>query len=371
MDRRRFCTQLSALPLALALGACSRRGPLKLGFIGGLSGKFADLGIAERNGALWAIDRANAKGGVQGSPIELIEKDDGHDKARAAAALRELADVGVLAVIGPPTSSIGVALAPLAQELELLLMSPTATTASLTGKDDFLVRVCNDAATYGAAAGARYIRQTGAKRVAMIADLANADYSLSWCQAFRTAASSAGAEVAPLLQFRSTEQSDLPALAKQLLASQPQLIAIGCSAVDTALLMQYLRQRNTQVQLAGCGWASALRTLELAGAAAEGSFFEQYIDFFSSAPAYLQFASEYQERFRQKPGYAEALGADAALLLIAALQAGATRATMKQQLIKRPHEALQGTLTIDAQGDTQRPVHFTWVKDGRFQALPH
>jgi branched-chain amino acid transport system substrate-binding protein len=45
------------------LGGCGPTEPIRLGFLGGLSGRVADLGGAGRDGVQLAIEQANAGGG--------------------------------------------------------------------------------------------------------------------------------------------------------------------------------------------------------------------------------------------------------------------------------------------------------------------
>ncbi|MDT8999227.1 ABC transporter substrate-binding protein [Paucibacter sp. APW11] len=365
--QRRSILRLGGAMASASLGlGCAPRGPLRIGFIGGLSGKFADLGIAERNGALWAVEEANRQGGARGRSIELVERDDAQDKEQLLKGLRELAALDVLAVVGTATSSMGVIAAPAAAELGLTLVSPTATTAALTAKDDAMVRVCNDAAAYGAASAQTYTRHLGMRRVATLADLANADYVQSWTGAFCGTASQAGVQIVAKLEFNSTKSPDHGALAVRLLEGEPDVIALACSGVDTAVLIQKLRQLRPEQAIASSGWASTGRALELAGRAGEGVYFEQYIDFFDQRPAFVEFNRQYQERFRQPAGYPGLLGADAAGLLIAAARADVSRASIKTALINRKHQGLQGEFAIDGFGDTQRPVHFTVVRNGQF-----
>ena len=70
----------------LALAACAPPEPLRLGFVGGLSGRVADLGIEGRNGAMLAVEQRNKLGGVNGRQVELVVEDDQQnvDAARMA-----------------------------------------------------------------------------------------------------------------------------------------------------------------------------------------------------------------------------------------------------------------------------------------------
>ncbi len=55
---------------AWLLAACSDPQPVRIGFIGGTSGRAADLGIDSRNGVLLAVEQRNAAGGIGGRAVE-------------------------------------------------------------------------------------------------------------------------------------------------------------------------------------------------------------------------------------------------------------------------------------------------------------
>ena len=55
-----------------AVLACSPPAPVRIGFLAGLSGRVADLGIGGRNGAILAVEMRNRQGGINGRPVELI-----------------------------------------------------------------------------------------------------------------------------------------------------------------------------------------------------------------------------------------------------------------------------------------------------------
>ena len=61
---------------ALALSACQQPDLIWVGFVAGLSGRAADSGISELNGAQLAIDDANAAGGVGGRKVLFVVRDD-------------------------------------------------------------------------------------------------------------------------------------------------------------------------------------------------------------------------------------------------------------------------------------------------------
>jgi branched-chain amino acid transport system substrate-binding protein len=99
------------LALILVVGGCGGGGSsetIKIVVEGPISGDQAATGTDMRNAAQLAVDQANAKGGVLGRTIELLEADDKADPAVGKEVAREAVDDGAFAVIGPYNSSVGV-----------------------------------------------------------------------------------------------------------------------------------------------------------------------------------------------------------------------------------------------------------------------
>jgi branched-chain amino acid transport system substrate-binding protein len=353
--------------LCLLVAACAPPPPIKLGFLGGLSGKFSDLGIATRNGALLSIEIANAAGGIDGRKLSLVEMDDKQDSQAALLAMAELERQGVVAVIGPSTSSMAVAVTPFANEKQLLLVAPTATTNALYGKDDYFLRAVGDAAHYGTAAAQHHFAM-GLRRAALVQDLANADYTENWGTPYAKTFTALGGTITTVVHFTSTQKPDYQLLARQLIASRTELVVTVASSSDSALIAQRVRGLAPTMRLAGASWASTERLIELGGAAVEGMLFEQYFDRFDPKPKFQSFLKAYQDRFHAAPGFGAVLAYDATQLVLAGLrQTHGTKESLKAAVLAAGKvEGAQDPVTLDAYGDAMRPVYFGVVKNGAF-----
>ncbi len=76
LDRRHALAlglALLAAPLPLAVQAAE---PIRIGMSGPFTGGSGPMGVSMRDGARLAVSQINAKGGVLGRPLELIERDD-------------------------------------------------------------------------------------------------------------------------------------------------------------------------------------------------------------------------------------------------------------------------------------------------------
>ncbi len=104
-----------------------------------LTGADAEDAELIKDGAVLAIDQANAKGGVAGYKIEVIVLDSGtatagqYDPAQAATNTRKLvANMGVIANIGPQMSGEGKAMSAILSEADLATITPSSTNPDIT-----------------------------------------------------------------------------------------------------------------------------------------------------------------------------------------------------------------------------------------------
>ncbi len=65
---------------------------LKIGTLLPITGDLSPYGSAMQDTAQWAVDTANACGGVLGQPIALVAADDQTDPAAASAAMTKLTE---------------------------------------------------------------------------------------------------------------------------------------------------------------------------------------------------------------------------------------------------------------------------------------
>jgi branched-chain amino acid transport system substrate-binding protein len=104
-----------------------------------LTGADAEDAELIKDGAMLAIDQANAKGGVAGYKIEAIILDSGtatagqYDPAQAATNTRKLvANMGVVANIGPQMSGEGKAMSAILSEADMATITPSSTNPDIT-----------------------------------------------------------------------------------------------------------------------------------------------------------------------------------------------------------------------------------------------
>lgn len=122
-----------AAGLVLAAPAALAQEPIKVGFIGPLSGSLSLLGQGVRDGIETYFAEANAAGGVGGRKLQLIAEDDAYEPMRSIAAARKLAEQDkVVAFLAPTGTAQTAAMIPFVQESKTPLLFPYGFSKALT-----------------------------------------------------------------------------------------------------------------------------------------------------------------------------------------------------------------------------------------------
>ena len=362
---------LVAVAATLGVLACSPPEPVRLGFVGGLSGRVADLGVEGRNGAALAVEMRNKAGGVKGRPVELLAEDDQQNPDMARQAVSRLIGLKVDAIIGPMTSAMATAAIPLANQAQQVMISPTVSTGMLSGIDDYFFRVVAATDAHARANAGFHYDRIGLRRIAAIYDLSNRSYTQSWLDEYRRAFAALGGEVVDSVAFSSGSDVLFPELARDLLRKSPDGVLIIANSVDAAMLCQHLRQLAPSVLLTASEWAATEQLIELGGRSVEGIVIAQLLDRQSTQKTYLDFRRDYDERFGKFPGFPGVTAFDATNAALDAIARQAPGQTLKQVLLSgKAFAGVQGPVVFDAYGDTSRPTHLTTVRDGAFVRLP-
>ena len=361
---------LSLLALTGALFGCAPSDPVRIGFIGGVSGRVADLGISGRNATQLAIEIRNKSGGINGRRIELIVEDDGQDPEQARQAASLLIAQKVDAIIGPMTSMVAMAALPLVNEAKITMVSPTVSTAELSGLDDYFLRVISPTTQYAHKSADYQYERLGIRRVAIAYDLRNRAYSESWLKDYGEAFGAHGGKILHAEPFLSGDNVDFTRLAKALLGARPDAVLIIANSVDTAMLAQQVRKRDQAITIATSEWAATERLTELGGRAVDGMVIAQFLDRESTLPAYREFHQAYVERFSLEPGFGGTTAFDATSIVLTALGEKKKGQTLKEAILSRKtFSGLQSEIRFDEMGDARRETYMTAIWGGRFVRL--
>jgi branched-chain amino acid transport system substrate-binding protein len=362
-------TMIIVLCLAAAalICACSKPKPIKIGFVGGLTGRAADLGVDARNGTILAVEQRNSSGGIKGRPIELVIKDDGQVPETARKVLTELMDQGIECIIGPTTSSMAMTMVPLVNASKSILLAPTVTSANLSGKDDNFIRVTSDTTSYAGKSAKFQFEKLKHRKVAAIYDLNNSAFTESWFNEFSKTFEALGGKVILTKTFNSSDETVFTASVRRMVEAKPDVFLVLGNAVDSAMICQQIRRLDPKKPIVLSEWSATERFIELCGVAAEGIYVAQYVDRNDRSERFQAFLKAYWNRFGQDPGYAGVAGYDAATVAIEALAARESGQTLKDTIIrKKQFQCVQQILSIDQFGDADRKTFVSVIRNGRY-----
>ncbi len=127
---------------------------VKFALVGPLTGNNAYAGEAMFNSAKMVIDAYNEAGGYNGTPIEYVEFDTKGDANEGVMIAQQIvSDGGFTAIIGPWSSTVGLAMAPIIDEAGIIMYATSPSHADLTKVSDWVIRQTPLASTlaYGCA----------------------------------------------------------------------------------------------------------------------------------------------------------------------------------------------------------------------------
>ena len=125
-------------------GASGNKPEIVVGVYGSLTGNDATFGQSTKSGVELALADLKAKGGtIGGLPVRLVAEDDQGKPEEAATAVTKLITQNrVVAILGEVASSRSLAMAPIAQQHKIPMISPSSTNPKVTEQGDYIFRVC-------------------------------------------------------------------------------------------------------------------------------------------------------------------------------------------------------------------------------------
>lgn len=350
--------RLLIVALSGALACADRLEPVYVGAAGPWNEAFGKL---NKQGIDLAISTINARGGVRGRPVRLVERDDEANGSKAAAIAAEfLANRSIVGVVGHVTSGAMVAAAPVYGQ-GLPAIATTASSPDLSGVSEWVFRVIASDSANGLAM-ARFASARGFQRAAILFE--NNAYGRGLAESFRGAFKGTLVSMDPI---PSDADADFEPYLTFLRLRAPDLVFVaGTDASGRALLREARRQALRVAFMGGDGWTP----LADEGEAAEGAYVGAPFSAEDPRPEAREFVKAFRTRYNVDPDGNAALAYDATMLLAAAIDAaGPSRARVRDWLAglsgSTPWNGATGTIAFQANGDViGRGLVMTRVRRG-------
>lgn len=109
--------------------------PYRIGFVTSITGFMSPMGSGARDAAQLIVDKVNREGGVNGHPLELFMYDDGSDPSKGVMAFKKLiGEDKVLLILGPLSTGIAFACAPIAERANVPMFAQNSSSWSVALK---------------------------------------------------------------------------------------------------------------------------------------------------------------------------------------------------------------------------------------------
>jgi len=349
---------------------CGEEPPIKIGFLGGVSGRVADLGIAGRDATMFAVEEVNQAGGINGRKVELLVRDDQQNTDAAKAAVSALIKEDVIAIIGPMTSSIAVEVKPLVDAGKIVMISPTVKTDQLSGMDDYFLRVTTPLSKNARKMASYAVDTLHLKNFVVVYDTSNQAFTETWLNFFKAALTDEGGTILYAEAFNSSPDTHFLPIAERIKAQAPDGVLLLSNAIDTAMLSQQIRKLEMTTQLFATEWAFTTDLLSFGGHAVDGIISFHSFNADSQEPRYLEFKTQFTKRFGYAPAFSSMLAYDAATFLFRGIRQDTVSSTLKETLIEMAtFPGLQSQVAIDRFGDVDRRLFMTTVADRSFKVV--
>lgn len=343
---------------------------IKVGEYASLTGKEAAFGQSSHNGTVLAIETINAQGGVLGKKLKLISEDNQSKAGESATVAKKLISGDkVVALLGEVASGRSMEAAPICQQNQIPMISPSSTNPKVTEAGDYIFRVCFTDEFQGKLIANFALNTLKAKRIALMKDVA-LPYSVGLRDYFVKAYEAEGGTILTEKNYSGNDK-DFNAQLTAIKAINPEAIFVPGYYTEAALITTQARQLGINVPLfGGDGW-EAPELIQLGGDSMEGTYFSTHYSAENQSPVVQDFVKRFRARFDGiTPDAMAALGYDSAMVLADAIKrAGTTDEPKLRDAIAatKDFEGVTGKTTLDANRNATKPAVIITVKDGKFK----
>lgn len=276
LTRRSVLGALAALPVAFhAPLRADNTAPLKIAQSTALSGPLGELGQAMHQGAKACFAAINAKGGVNGRPIELIAVDDGYDVKRALANVKGfIEDRNNFALFNCMGTPMIEAMLPQVMESGIPFFAPFSGALSARPKN--ARNVFNIRASYADEAEqlVQHLATIGIKRIAIVYQ--NNSFGKEVFDATQRSMTRHKLDATAIVTVENNS-SDAGAAAAKVATSNPEAVLVGLAGKPTIDFVKAMRMHRKGLPLYALSIMGAAATIKAMGDDATGIAISQVV----------------------------------------------------------------------------------------------
>ena len=339
------------------------REPVSIAAIFSLTGPATYANRTSVLGTRIAVDEINSRGGLLSRNVNLIVLDNMSSPIGSSLAASQAAAAGVTGIIGAQWSSHSLAIAEVAQQNRIPMISNFSTSPKLTRIGDYIFRVCFTDDFQGKVMAEFARHDLGARSAMIFVDLTS-DYSLDLARIFRSHFESLGGIVLSEIEYKATNEDYDPLVLK---AKQPPADVVFISGhSESGMIARKLQSAGIDsILLGGDGWETD-SFFAAGGKYLTRGYFCTHWSESSESQASRTFIEKYGRH--SDFGAGAALAYDAVMVLAKAIEkADSTAGEDIVQALRTlgPYEGITGRIQFDANGDPLKSAVIMEIQNGR------
>ncbi len=353
------------LALSLIVGGCGTNSQTdaagkeayKIGAVIDISGNSSSLGVPERDTLKMMEEQLNAKGGINGHPVELEILDNKSTEQEAVTAVKGLIDKGVLAVIGCSSSGPSMAMIPTVQNAKIPMISLAAASSivePVSERQWVFKTPQSDIVMVNKIIG--YLQSNNLQKVAFMS--MNNSYGDGGKKTFAVAAKESNITIVAEEKFAADDKDMTPQLTR-VKASGSQAVIVWAIPPSASILTKNFKDMGLTIPLIHSHGVGNQNFIDLAQGAADGVILpigklavaDQISADDPQKKVLDNYITDYTKKYNSAPNSFGGYAVDAFNLLVNAIEkAGADRTAIRDQLEKtQGYTGISGIFNMSAQ----------------------
>jgi branched-chain amino acid transport system substrate-binding protein len=377
--------RIKALAVGIALGfsfSAMAAEPIRIGVSGPFTGGSAPMGVSMRDGVRLAAAEINAKGGVLGRKIELVERDDEAKNERGVQIAQELINKDkVAATVGFINTGVAQAAQRFYQQAKIPVMNNVATGSIITQQfaaqpENYIFRNSASDQIQSAMIVQEAVDRRKFKKIAILADSTN--YGQLGRADLEKVLTAKGIKPVVVEKYNLQDVDMTAQLLKAKQAGAEVVLTYGIGP-ELAQIANGMEKLGWKVPLIGSWTLAMANFIDNAGKNGEGTRMPQTFIQDPNTAKRKAFIDAYVKAYnppngRMPSAVSAAQGYDSIYLLTAAMkQAGSTDGPKVLAALENLNEQVEGVVTTynkpysktDHEAITFDNTHFGEVKAGR------
>ena len=280
----------------------------------------------------------------------------------------KLIDRGVSAIIGEITSKPSLAVAEIAAQDNMPMITPTGTQVDITEAGPSIFRVCFINPYQGKVLAILAKERLNAKTAAIMINNSS-DYSDGIAKAFIEQTDILGIKITAKEGYADGDK-DFRAQLTKISAEHPDVLLVPEYYEQASLIATQAREVGVKAVFIGSdGWDGIAKTLDSSSyTAIENSYFTNHFSMQDTAPKIQNFLKSYKNTYNEDPSAFSALGYDAVYIIKKAVEnAGSTdKKDIVNALKNIEYDGITGYLTFDEHNNPVKAVTILKIRNGEY-----